>query len=553
MRKPILFAWCLFILNCGVAVIPSGGQDLSGSIYQQGVQLYQKKDYAGAVDYLGQVCDMVDTHHEARYYLIYSLSALGRYRQALIHAETLVQQKPDEPRYQKALAQIQEVMERSRKPVPSKPPESTSLVTRMPRMTGYRSAVMPGQASGTVSRPPSSEKPRPPISEKPLTPFDQAIQALDLQEYATAAVLLDELMKKEKTNAKVFHFRGVVEFQQGKYDEARRFFESALKIAPESYDTLFLNGEALLKDAKFELAEKAFEKALKVKDDAYARINLAETKRALGKLDEAIPLLKEVLAKNDTIQEARIYLTEAYIEKNDLEAASAEINQVLSKDPQNGLARFVRAKVLFQGGLYEDAELSVRQALVISPENRLFQTFHAQVLLKMNRVNEAVDTAGKVINEEADNWEARLVLAQAFFQGGDAQTAQEHLAHVSQIVSSPEITLLEARIARKLGDNDRAQALFQTYFSQDQSSPQVYLEYAELLTALGDSDSALDMLNQVKERFPGTPFAVAAEGKIVAAEGASGRKKTPGSPPVEPKPTPPPAGQSGFNRDRVEY
>ena len=85
-------------------------QDLSGSLYQQGLQLFHKKDFAGAVDYLGQVCDMVDTHHEARYYLIFSLTSLRRYREALLHAETLVQQKPDEERYQKVLAQVQEII-----------------------------------------------------------------------------------------------------------------------------------------------------------------------------------------------------------------------------------------------------------------------------------------------------------------------------------------------------------------------------------------------------------------------------------------------------------
>ena len=286
--------------------------------------------------------------------------------------------------------------------------------------------------------------------------------------------------------------------------------------------------------------------------DAYARINLAETKRALGKLDEAIALLRGIIAKNDSILEARIYLTEALLEKNELEEASAEVNQVLSRDPQNALARYVRAKVLFQGKLYEDAELSIKQALVLSPENRSFQTFHAQIVLKMNRINEAVEIAGRVVNLEADNWEARLILAQAFLQGGDAATAQEHLSVAAQTVGGPEITLLEARIARKLGDNDRALALYQTYFSQDAASPQIYMEYAELLEAAGDRDAAADTYDQIKERFPDTPFAVAAESKAAAVRNAPTSGGGSGRPDYTPQPSITP-GTAEPVPDRIEY
>lgn len=532
-------------------------QDLVSPLYNQGLKLYSKKDFGGAVDYLGQVCDLQPTHQQARYYLVYSLLAQKQFKAAAKHAALLCTQDPNNTQYSALLAQIQQAIEANAQPKPVKKDEPTAW---SPSMKVWSPSIKLASQSGTLvamqshaARPtnlPPSMRTLISSGSKELSGVDQILQMIDQQLYASASSQLDQMIAKDPKNPQLLHLHGMIEHQQRKFPEARGWFEKALKINPDLFNSLFLIGDCFLKEGKYAEAETTFVKLAAKKDDTFVLLNLAEAKRSLGKTDEAIGVYEKLLKADEKAVEPKIYLAETLLEKDDSEKAAEWINQALAQQPENALARFVKGKILFRGGLLDEAIVSIKQAISLSPENTAFKTLLAQIYLKGGRVPEALDTAGSVIKKDPQSWEARMVLAEGLYQMGDYPNALDHLTQAESVVQTNELILLRTRLLRKMSDLPGAVKSYQLYLSQDQSNPAVYIEYGELLEELAENSMAEDVYQEVKNRFPGTDSAFNADAKWAQVHEKVLAEKASQNAAQQPRPVP---GPPNTGPNKVEY
>jgi len=487
------------------------------------MKLYSESDFLGAAIYFEQIVELDPNNQMARFYLTYCLMVGGKSEKALKHANILCQMDPTNPQYSALRTQLQKGWW-SGISVPAQPvqPSGSSETSELqkPTTTEKQEKVSEKTAEKTVASLSSSAisgTPKTGTASRGNSPIDKALEAIDSQEFATAAAILDDLISKDQKNAQALHYRGLVEYQQGKFMDAKKWFEKALAVKGEMFDTLFLLGDSFMKTGNYQEAEKQFSKAVKLKEEPFAMIQLGEAKRSLGKVKEAIDIYEQVLKKDEKITEAKVYLAIALLDKGELNKASDSINQVLSADPQNSFARYVKGKILFKSELFEDAVASVKYAISLAPENQLFRIFLAQVLLKMGKTNEALETAGEIIRKNPQAWEARLVLAEGLLASGDASNAQEHLSQIEGIVQSPEITLMKAKIARKMGENEKAAQLYKLAIAADSSNADNFLELGQILEDLGEDSSAVDVYREVKDKFPDSQAAAVAEVRLKGA------------------------------------
>jgi tetratricopeptide (TPR) repeat protein len=534
------------------------GQDLIGNLYNQGIALFQKKDYSGAVDYLGQVCDSNARHTQARYYLVQALLATRDRNGAWKHVQILCSQDPNNPQYQALKTQIQQVVAPVRKPVETtsaEPNPSIKLPSyELPRLaTITQPKTGPGKPLVSPDRPKTPSIPvDTPAGETMPAGLEAAVQVFETGNYASAAQLLDALIATDKKNLQALQYRGMVDLEQGRLPQARSFFEQALKAKADFFPAQMMLGEAFMREGKYPEAEKAFQKASSLRDEAMPLLKLGELAMLTGKTDEAIAIYEKILKKEPEMREPKIHLALAALQKGDTDQANEMVNQVLKSDPDNAFARYVRGQILFTGELHEDAILSVKHAINLAPDNLEYRLFLAKIYMKLNRTPEALDLAGKIVEKSPQSWDARMILAEGLFAAGDYLNAQDHLVEAEGIQKSPETTLLNAKIARQTGDNEKASQGYQAYLSQIQTDPAPFMEFAQILEELGEDSSAGDIYEQVMAKFPGTDQAMNAENRLIVVKNKIAANQPPAGA-YSPQPSlPPPPGQTPAG-PRVQY
>jgi len=533
-----------------MAAVPVWAQsDLIGPIYAEGVRHYNTRNWIAAIDYFGQVCDMVPDHQQARYYLATALAQTGQADKALQQAMFLNQRWPNVPQYVELLKQCQKVYpfgkvtgtEKLTPPTPEPQSGTRSPVGQRNRYGVVKESVIEGSSptEWVPNLPGRPNKPR--VSSH--TPLDDALDALDAQQYATATAKLDALIKKDPKDARPVHFRGVVEYQQGNYDEALKFFAAALKLDGKNVDTMYLQGDTYLKTNKLAEAEKSFKDALAVKEDAFTYVSLAEVKKAQGKYADAQEIYEKVMKLDPNNTEARIAFADAQVEVGKIELAAKTVNEVLEKEADNASAHYVKGKILLAGGLPEDAAQELQRAILLAPKEKIFKVVLARCFIASGRVDQALMQTQDLLHEDENDYDARLITAEGLILTEALPDAQEHLDKAEKIRASSRLTLLKARLAGKQKKNDEARALFTQVLDADKHNGEAKICYAEFLESIGSAEPAKKYFREVVDEFPGTQWATRAESRIAGLSGATGDAG--GTPAPTPAPTPTPTPETG--------
>jgi len=436
-------------------------QDLTATLFNQGMQLYARQDWAGAADYLGQVCDMNPELHQARYYLIYSLLAAKQQTKALEHAKILSEKNPSDKTFADLRDQIAKMS-----PIAGQAAAAPKPVPQEVILGGYT----PAAPTSEPRRPePASATAKP--ATKPSGDLEAAISQIDVEQFASAAQMLDAILKKEPKNQRALHYRGVAELNQRQFDKACGWFEKALALKSDNFETLFLLGDARLKSGDGKKAQDAFEKALKIRpNDVFAMLNLADAKRKQGAVKEAIEIYTRVKEIDPNVVEARLALAETLIDEGKLDEAATAVNEVLATDPENVQAHFIKGKVLYRNNLIDDAVAEMRLALTGRPDDVYIKTWLTKVLLSGFKTTEALDVAGQILKADPENFDARLLTAESLIANGEVSDARDHLDQAEKVRKSPEITRLRAMLPGKPATTTRQNHIMLYIFNKMQKT-----------------------------------------------------------------------------------
>ncbi|MBF0408908.1 MAG: tetratricopeptide repeat protein [Candidatus Riflebacteria bacterium] len=505
-------------------------QDLTQQLFDAGVKLFSNKDYSGAADYFGQICDMSPDHTQARSYLVQSLIAMKKYREALASINKFLQKSPGNSEFVAMKQRIDALLNPPKVTVEA-PASKQEYVMRT-----HTLSLSPISSEKPDKRPEKRPaKPAEPVKSR-NTALDQALEAIDSQRYQEAINILDSLISKDPKNAQAWHYRGMVERQMGNHTEALPYFEKEVVIAPNGFEGYFSLGDILLKLGRLEEAEKAFEKAVKIKQGLYAMINLAETKKLLGKKKDTIELYKQIIKLEPEHPDAKLNIADALIEDGKIQEALGHVNDILSQTPLNGMAHFLKGKILMKNEMYDEAINEIRSAIAAQPDNEVFGNFLAKVFMSSGKTPEALDAANKVLQINPDNEEARIMIAEVLIKTGDIANAEDHVARIESSGKSARAFLFRARIFRAKGERDSALEMYKNYVNVASDDVEGVFEYAALLEESEDKASAVDMYKAIVEKFPGTSYSAISEeristlGPLLAPAAQATQQPAPGTP-----------------------
>jgi len=263
------------------------------------------------------------------------------------------------------------------------------------------------------------------------TALQEAESSIVGRNYAAAAAQLDVWLTTHPTDARALFDRGYVADAQGQTADAESWYRRAIAADPKQFESRLALGLILAAQGDTAGARQQLYAATTLEPDppnpaakaqAYrALAQLLRTSDPIGARDalvEALKLTPETPA--DTLLAAQI--ADA---AGDADLAEQEYRKLLQEQPDSPQATAGLAHLLIRQKRYTDAQPLISAALQQHPNDPALNAQMAVILSAEGRQADALDVLRKLHTLEPANHDVTGMLADAEFQVGDLDAADE--------------------------------------------------------------------------------------------------------------------------------
>jgi tetratricopeptide (TPR) repeat protein len=177
----------------------------------------------------------------------------------------------------------------------------------------------------------------------------------------------------QQGEASVFVARGVLAYDEKRYEDALQSFREALRLEPGNVDALYYTGLSNIALKRYDQAAQALEQA-RARDprDHSIAFQLGALYFGMERYDRARPLLEEVFAANPRLDSLGYYVGFLRYRQKDYQGALRAFRAGTSTDPNiQQLTRFYSGLALGILGLPEQATAEIDEALKLQPASPL--------------------------------------------------------------------------------------------------------------------------------------------------------------------------------------
>lgn len=284
----------------------------------------------------------------------------------------------------------------------------------------------------------------------------RAAARIDSNDLTAASQDIDAAFKLSKNHPIVNQLRGVVQFKQSKYADAKTSFETVLKAAPNYLPAVLWLGMTNFVQGNNEQAAKQFSQYTRyVANATQVQALLALVQAKLGRAQEAQSMLKTLstIDVRDPQTLATIAQTHLYFGESD--RAAFYLAKAVEQKPDAAQLRVALAETLSQQGDRTQSIEQLQNAIQLDPGMANADTLLIQDLIRdkqYDRAMRAVETLekkqpkdpttfnlkGGVYFGMKDTVNARKSFEQALALGGNSIAAAANLAQLDLLDGKPE-------------------------------------------------------------------------------------------------------------------
>jgi len=282
-------------------------------------------------------------------------------------------------------------------------------------------------------------------------------------EYEKALRVANEYAQRKPDIPQPRLLQGVVEQKMGDIDAARRSFQYANELEPGQPAANHHLAAMAFAERDLDTARGYYQAVLEEnKDFLPSLIALAALEGFARNFDEMEKQLRAAIEAHPEALRPRLALARYYLAAGRNEQVQVAISGLPAEISQSPAVQRVRAQAQLALRDYAAAEAGL-DALVQGEDATVQdRQLMAYALQRQEKWPEAKRQLLLALDQEPDNLPVRLSLARNAFGQGDQDAINEHMKVLKKLApESPQVIQLQAALARKDGDQERALALFQ--------------------------------------------------------------------------------------------
>ncbi len=356
---------------------------------------------------------------------------------------------------------------------------------------------------------------------------------------------------------------GGIEFSQGRYEEAMKYFKRLVEVEPDARDPIlylavsylktdliqdainqlklfnekfphrpngrYYTGRAYIRLKDWDKAEKVFSDLLEERPDFLkAYENLAWVYRVSGKPDQAIRIYRKYLTINPNEKSVLAKLEDTKLSKESSEKAEALLSELIKSSPKDidlyfslGLGQWRRAEMT---GDIEGFHKALDQFQLVregNPHNRQVAYYIASIFERIGLLNEAIETWKRIGKRGgATVRDVNLKIAELYERSGKPELALEHaLKAVETDPKDPELRYFVGLLYNKLSDNKKAETYFIEAIRLKPEDEKYYFYLGVVYEKMKMYDKTIEKMKKAIALKPDHPNALNYLGYIYAEQG----------------------------------
>lgn len=275
--------------------------------------------------------------------------------------------------------------------------------------------------------------------------------------------------------------------EKGDLPSALKFYDEAIKLAPEFPEAEYQKANALFALKKTDEAEKSFRRAIELRPDwTLPMVNLGSILIGRAQYAEAEKVLNKAVELDDANFPAYVALTDLRLKTkaspavlrellNRLQNASSKANPTISV----WTSRAALERAL---GDRAAAKTSVNRALSIDPKNKSALFEQAEIAVAENDFGGALKTANTLARVAPDAIDVKMLQARVLALNGDHGEALKILDSIAN--KTADVNELRGKIA---ANNSLDASELEKYLEKDQKNPELLGRLCTLLRAANPS------------------------------------------------------------------
>jgi tetratricopeptide (TPR) repeat protein len=270
---------------------------------------------------------------------------------------------------------------------------------------------------------------------------------------------------------------------KGKYADAAKFYQAALKHNPNDTNANIGYGMALAKRFKLDGADEQFNKALK-----------RSPNNPGAHAGKALTMLNRLQSSSNTIRKNK---------DATLREAEAEAQRAIDTDRQTPEAHYVMGMIYKEQGRLPEAAAELKKAIQLDPRYPDGYTGLGMIQLAQNNPGAASSNFQQAIRLNSGDWSAHYGMGQALLNQGKIDAALKELNTAQyQFPNSWPVRLALGKAYETQGNSVAAVSNYQESIRIKPENPAAYLGIANIREARGDIEHSIAELRSGLELMP---------------------------------------------------
>jgi tetratricopeptide (TPR) repeat protein len=211
--------------------------------------------------------------------------------------------------------------------------------------------------------------------------------------------------------------------QLNRLPDAERELAKAVEVDPSDRNARFVLASFYLVNKQTDKAEESYKALAALDTKPESQAVLADFYVSVNRLDDAVRIYQDILAKAPEYTQGRYRLGEIMLMRGDTQGANTQIDYVLQKDSKDRQALLLRARVRANSGQSAGTQAAIedlKEVLKQEPNSKPGLYFMAQANFNLGMLDQARVFAGDLERAYPDYLPAKLIQAQIALAGARA-------------------------------------------------------------------------------------------------------------------------------------